>query len=62
MRNLIFDLSDGDFLFQTSDDTAMDMNGDFMIRMSDNMAMDLNSGELHITSEWDDEEFNLNID
>ena len=56
MRKPIFDLFDGDFLFQTSDDTAMDMNGDFMIRMSDNMAMDLNSGEFHITSEWDDEE------
>ena len=38
-----------------SGDMAMDSDGNMMMRMSDNMTMDMDSGELHITSSWDDD-------
>lgn len=54
----IFDYNEGNMIFQTSDNTAMDMDGHLLSRMSDNMAMDLETGELHLTSSWkkDDED------
>lgn len=52
----IFDYENGDMVMKLSDDMAMDFDGNMMMRMSDNMAMDMNSGELHITSSWDDED------
>lgn len=53
----LFDFDDdSDMLMQISDDMAMDSDGDLMMRMGDNMAMDMDSGELHITSAWDDDE------
>jgi hypothetical protein len=56
MSNLILDLEDGDFLIETSSNTAMGSDGNMMIRMSDNMAMDMNTGEMHCVSSWNDEE------
>ena len=53
----LFDFDDdSDMLMQISDNMAMDSDGDLMMRMGDNMAMDMDSGELHITSAWDDED------
>lgn len=53
----LFDFDDdSDMLMQISDDMAMDSDGDLMMRMGDNMAMDMDSGELHITSAWDNDE------
>lgn len=52
----IFDMDDGDFIMQTSDNMGMDSDGNLMMRMGDNMAMDLDSGELHIVSGWHDED------
>lgn len=53
----LFDFDDdSNMLMQISDDMAMDSDGDLMMRMGDNMAMDMDSGELHITSAWDDDE------
>lgn len=52
----IFDYEDGDFIVQTSDNTAMDMDGHLLTRMSDNMVMDFETGELHITSAWKNED------
>ena len=31
-------------------------DGDLLRRMGDNMAMDMDSGELHIISDWSDDE------
>ena len=53
----LFDFDDdSNMLMQISDNMAMDSDGDLMMRMGDNMAMDMDSGELHITSSWDDED------
>ena len=53
----LFDFDDdSDMLMQISDDMAKDSDGDLMMRMGDNMAMDMDSGELHITSAWDDDD------
>lgn len=53
----LFDFDDdSDMLMQISDNMAMDSDGDLMMRMGDNMAMDMDSGELHITSAWDDDD------
>ena len=55
MRKPIFDLTSGDLLISTSDNTAVDGDGNMMMRLSDNMAIDLDSGETHIVSGWDDD-------
>ena len=52
----LFDFDDGDMAMELSDNMAMDSDGNMMMRMSDNMAMDMDSGELHITSSWDDKD------
>ena len=52
MSEPIWDIDDGDFLNQISDQMAMDWDGHMMMRMTDNMAMDLDSGDIHITSSW----------
>ncbi|MBE6951190.1 MAG: hypothetical protein E7451_07620 [Ruminococcaceae bacterium] len=56
MHKPIFDLEDGDLIFRTSGNMAMDSDGNMMMRVSDNMAMELDSGELHFTSSWRDDE------
>ena len=60
MKNPIWDIDDGDCMFQTSDNMAIDSDGHMMMRMSNNMAMDMDSGDIHFTSSWsrdqDDEE------
>ena len=54
-RNML-DYNDGDMLFQTSDNIAMDMEGHLMSRVSDNMALDLDTGEIHLISSWSSDE------
>ena len=56
MSNPIFDYDDGDFIFNHSGNMAFDSDGDMMLRLSDDMAMDMDSGEIHITSSWQDDE------
>lgn len=56
MSNPIFDYEDGDFAFRISDYMALDMDGNMMMKVSDNMAIDMNSGELHLTSQWDNDD------
>ena len=56
MSKLIFDFDDGDFALRMSDNVAMDSDGNLMIKMSDNMVMDMDSGELHLTSRWDNDD------
>ena len=60
MSKPFFDYEDGDFAFSISDDMAMDSDGNMMMRIGDNMAMGMDSGELHIISDWknDDSEDN----
>lgn len=55
----VFDYDDGDFIFEMSDDMAMDYDGHMMMKVGSNMAMDMDTGEIHFTSGWnrdDDEE------
>lgn len=52
----IFDFNDGDFAFGISDNMAVDSDGDMLMRVGDNMAMDMETGEMHLTSSWDDED------
>lgn len=56
MGKNFFDFEDGDFGFQVSDNMAMDSEGHMMMRMSDNMAMDMETGELHMTSFWNNDD------
>lgn len=37
----IFDFDEGNSIFQTSDNTAMDMDGHLMIKMYDNIVLDV---------------------
>ena len=55
---MFFDYDDGDFGYQLSDDMAMDSDGNLMMRTGDNMVIDMGTGELHITSGWNDNEDN----
>lgn len=56
MSNLIWDIDDDNFIFELSNNMAMDSNGNMMMRMSDNTAMDIDSGDIHFTSPWNNEE------
>ena len=59
---MFFDYDDGDFGYQLSDDMAMDSDGNLMMRTGDNMVIDMGTGELHITSGWNDNEDNEDND
>ena len=52
----IIDYDDGDFIIKMSEETGMDSEGNLMMRMGDGLAMDMESGDLHLTSAWDDDE------
>lgn len=56
MKNPIWDMEDGDFLFKSGRNTAVDSEGNWMMRMSDHMAMDMQTGEIHMTIGWEDED------
>lgn len=56
MTKQFFDYDDGDFAHTISDNMAMDSGGNLLMRMGNNMAMDMDSGELHIISDWSDDE------
>ena len=56
MGKNFFDYDDGDFVHTISDNMALDSDGDLMMRMENNMAMDMDSGELHIISDWSDDD------
>lgn len=56
MSNPIFDYENGGFIYQTSDNMGFDTDGNLHMRMGDNMSMDMNTGELHLTSTWDDDD------
>ena len=49
---MFFDIFNGKFGFEMSDNLGMDSDGNMMLRMSDNMAMDMDSGEIHFVSSW----------
>lgn len=52
----IFNFTKSEVLFDSDDDMAMDTEGHIYVRVSDDCAMDLESGELHFTSDWDNDE------
>lgn len=52
MCNSIFDNDSGDFIYQTSKNTAIDSEGHLHMRSGDNASIDLNTGELHFNSGW----------
>lgn len=54
MCNSIFNYDDGNFIYPTSDNMGVDSEGNLHMRMGDNMSMNLETGELHITSGWND--------
>ena len=56
MRKRLFDHKDEAYAQTISDNMAMNSEGDLMLRMGEHMAMDLDSGELHLVSEWSDDE------
>ncbi len=56
MRKRLFDHEDEDYAQMISDNMAMNSDRDLMLCMGEHMAMDLDSGELHLVSEWSDDE------
>ena len=55
MNGPSIDFNDNDFIFHTSDHAGIGSDGNVYVRTGDNMAVDLNSGEIHVTSDWTDE-------
>lgn len=53
MSDHIFDLDDGEFLYQMDDDYALGSDGHIVQNAGGGMGMDLNTGEFHMTSGWD---------
>ena len=56
MGKSVFDYNDGDFIFSTSS-LGFDSDGNMMMHLGDNMALEVDSGELHIVSSWENEEY-----
>lgn len=56
MGDPIFDYETGSYIYSVSDNVAMDSDGNLLMRMGDNMAMDTNSGEIHLISDWLDDD------
>ncbi len=54
MYNPIFNYDGGNFIYSTSDNMGFDSEGNLHMRMGDNMSMNLETGELHVTSGWND--------
>lgn len=54
MSRSVFDLDSGEFIY-TSGDTGYDSDGHFHMRMGDSLSLDMDSGELHLTSSWEDD-------
>ncbi len=54
MYNPIFNYDGGNFIYPTSDNMGFDSEGNLHMRMGDNMSMNLETGELHVTSGWND--------
>ncbi len=48
----IFDYSDGDMAWTISDNMAIDGHGNAMLRIGNNQAIDTSTGEMHIVSDW----------
>ncbi len=48
----IFDYSDGDMAWKISDNMAVDGRGNTMLRIGNNQAVDTRTGEMHIVSDW----------
>ena len=53
MSDHIFDLDDGEFLYQMDDDYALGSDGHIVQNAGGGMGMDLNTGEFHMTSGWE---------
>ena len=58
---MFFDIFNGKFGFEMSDNLGMDSDGNMMMCVGDNMAMDMDSGEMHMVSGWDDDDDNDNF-
>ena len=56
MGNSLFDYSDSDIACSVSDNMAINSKGDYLMRMGDDMAMDMQTGELHMTSNWSEDD------
>lgn len=52
----LWDSDDEGMAYPISDNMAMDSPGDFLLRLSDTLSMNMDSGEIHITSSWDDDD------
>ncbi len=55
MGKLIFNYSDGDYIYTHSDTMGMDSDGNMIVKISENMVMNIEYGDLHIVSDWNDE-------
>ncbi len=56
MGKHFFDYEDGDFAYLISNNMAIDSDGNLLMRTGKNIAMDMDSGELHIMSDWPNDE------
>lgn len=56
MGNSLFDYSDSDTAYSVSDNMAINSKGDYLMRMGNNMAMNMKTGELHMTSNWPEDD------
>lgn len=54
MGNSIFNYDNGDFIYQTSSNIGIDSDGVLHIRMGDNISINLITGEIHFSSDLND--------
>ena len=51
-----FDYEDGDFAIPILDNMAIDSDGNLLMKLGENMAVDVESGNVHLTSSWNNED------
>jgi len=56
MGKSFFDYEDGTFAHLISNNMAINSDGDLLMRMGNYMAMDMDTGDLHLISNWSDED------
>ncbi len=54
--SVLYDFESGEIAHIISENMAIDGKGKLLIRMGDNMAMNMDTGNIHIVSDWDDDD------
>ncbi|MBP5283231.1 MAG: hypothetical protein J6Y93_01005 [Treponema sp.] len=53
---MILNMDDGDIIVPVGNGLGMDSEGDLHMRVGEHMSMNMNNGDLHMVSNWEDDD------